>query len=155
MKFKSREFKGLWRELEKVYFNIEPVMQNVIQNNERFIVDMNAQQMYAGEKATGKPIKPPYAPATIRYKQKKGQPTNRVTLRDTGDFHFKHLKVIARYNDFVIDTSLSGNRPYGFLMQGPRSYGEDILGLQDKNMRKLYDQKLKKPIENLFKKLIK
>jgi hypothetical protein len=42
-----------------------------------------------GENALGVTIRSyqPYSPVTISIKQKKGQPTNRVTLRDTEAFH--------------------------------------------------------------------
>ena len=152
MGFKSKEMKHLWRKLEKVYFNIDPTIEKVVQTNERFIVKMNTEQMYKGELSTGQAIRPPYSPATIQYKKRKNQPSNRVTLRDTGNFHFSQLKVIARYKDFVIDTSLSGSRPYGFLMS---KYGEDILGLNDKNKKELVNKKLLKPIEKLFNTLKK
>ena len=154
MGFKSKEMKHLWRKLEKVYFNIDPTIEKTVQNNENFIIKMNTEQMYKGELSTGKEIRPSYAPATIAYKKRKGQPFDRVTLRDTGQF-YKKLKVIARYKDFVIDTSLSGARPYGFLMKGKRSYGEDILGLNDKNKKELVNKKLLKPLEKLFNTLKK
>ena len=154
MNFKSKEMRRLWSRLEKVYFNIEPTIQKTVQNNETYIVKKNAGQMFAGIRADNKPIKPDYAPATIAYKKRKRQPFNRVTLRDSGDFHFKHLKVIARRNDFVIDTSLSGTRPYGFLMK-PNRYGEQILGLTPKNLDELANKKVIPAIEKLFKKLKK
>ena len=154
MNFKSKEMKMLWSRLEKVYFNIEPTMQKTIQNNETYIVKKNAGQMFSGIRADNKPIKPSYAMATIEYKKKKQQPFNRVTLRDSGDFHFKHLKVFARRTDFVIDTSLTGSRPYGFLMSKNR-YGEEILGLTPDNLQDLAKTKVIPAIEKLFKKLKK
>ena len=154
----SKEMKAAIKRLEKVYFKIDEVIEKRIQANERFIINLNAAQMYRGEKADGTPIKPSYAPATIRYKQKVGQPYDRVTLRDSGDFQFKQLKVIATRNKFYIDTSLSANRPYNFLMEGTKKragYGEGILGLNEKNLEKLVKTKLLKPIEKLFKTLKK
>ena len=152
MGFKSKEMKHLWRKLEHVYFKIDPTIEKTVQANENFIIKMNTEQMHRGELSTGKEIRPSYAPATIQYKKRKGQPFDRVTLRDTGNFHFSQLKVIARYKDFVIDTSLSGSRPYGFLMS---KYGEDILGLNDKNKKELVNKKLLKPLEKLFNTLKK
>lgn len=49
--------------------------------------DQNAAQMYTGLDANGQYITPPYARTTIAYKQAKGQPWDRVTLRDTGAFY--------------------------------------------------------------------
>lgn len=69
--------------------NGEYIAQIII-DNEPFIVDMNAEvQLYEqGENALGMSIADyqPYRPLTIRIKEEKGQPTNRVTLRDEGEF---------------------------------------------------------------------
>lgn len=69
--------------------NGEYIAQIII-DNEPFIVDMNAEvQLYEqGENAHGMSIADyqPYRPLTIRIKEEKGQPTNRVTLRDEGEF---------------------------------------------------------------------
>ena len=154
----SKEMKKLIKMLEKVYFEIDEVIEKRVQANERYIINLNAAQMYRGEKADGTPILPSYAPSTILYKKKMGQPYNRVTLRDSGDFHFKELKVIAMHDKFHIDTSLSSQRPYDFLMKGTKkraAYGEGVLGLNDKNIEKLFKAKLKKPLEKLFKTLKK
>ena len=58
------------------------LIQNCITLNEKEIVSMNTN-------ALGVTIRSyqPYSPVTISIKQKKGQPTNRVTLRDTEAFH--------------------------------------------------------------------
>ena len=153
-KLRSKEMKSLWRKLERVYFGLDPLIEKKVQANERFIVKMNAAQMYAGKDRNGNDIQPAYKPYTIRMKRLKKQPTDRVTLRDKGNFHFKHLQVFAMYNSFAIDTSLGSQRPYGFLMSEKR-YGEDILGLNDKNMEIFFNKKLRKPIEKLFEKLKK
>lgn len=65
-------------------------IQRIITDNEAYIVDMNAEiQLYEeGVNRLGVSIMDyaPYRPLTIAIKEEKGQPTNRVTLRDTGDF---------------------------------------------------------------------
>lgn len=45
------------------------------------------EQHEAGERSDGSAIDPPYTPYTVRIKKQKGQPTDRVTLEDTGDYH--------------------------------------------------------------------
>lgn len=50
---------------------------------------LNAEQMYMGKRSDGQEITPAYAPSTIERKKRKGQPFDRVTLRDTGLFHSK------------------------------------------------------------------
>src|SRR6478735_7447523 len=65
-------------------------LQNIIQENEAFIIDLNAQnQLYEqGITSIGVNISDyaPYSDLTLQIKELKGQPTDRVTLRDEGDF---------------------------------------------------------------------
>lgn len=62
-----------------------------IERHEREIVALNTEKQLfqEGENAKGVTIRSyqPYSPVTISIKKKKGQPTNRVTLRDTEAFH--------------------------------------------------------------------
>lgn len=66
------------------------IISNIIYENEAYIVDMNAEeQLYEqGVNNLGVSIMDyrPYSEITIEIKKAKGQPTNRVTLRDEGDF---------------------------------------------------------------------
>ena len=63
----------------------------IIMDNEAYIVDLNAQQQLyeKGVNSLNVAISSysPYSNLTIEIKKAKGQPTNRVTLRDEGDFH--------------------------------------------------------------------
>lgn len=74
------------------------------------MIDAQRAQMFAGEDREdhpihriGKPADYIYAEMTIKQKQRKGQPTNRVTLRDTNDFH-RLIFVEVREETFVIDS---------------------------------------------------
>ena len=51
------------------------------------IADLNATQMFEGLRSDGSEILPSYTALTIQLKKEKGQPTDRVTLNDTGDFY--------------------------------------------------------------------
>lgn len=66
------------------------IIQNIIWDNEAYIVDLNAEEQLfeQGINRLGLEISDyaPYSPVTIAIKEAKGQPTNRVTLRDEGDF---------------------------------------------------------------------
>ncbi|WP_315823005.1 hypothetical protein [Paraflavitalea speifideaquila] len=70
---------------EKV--NLDLLIEETFDETAEQFADFNAEQMYAGELNDGKRIKPPYRPSTVSIKKKKGQPTDRVTLRDKGDYH--------------------------------------------------------------------
>lgn len=75
-----------------------------------------------------------YSPYTIQIKQQKGQPTDRVTLKDTGDF----------YNSF----SVLNQDTYIEIIANPIKNGKDIntewggyvIGLQPQNMIKIIDE---------------
>ena len=51
------------------------------------LVGWQQEQMFQGKKKTGGVIKPFYRPVTKRIKKAKGQPYDRVTLKDTGAFY--------------------------------------------------------------------
>jgi hypothetical protein len=59
----------------------------VIAENAVAVADLNRAQLNAGIRPDGSEIDPPYAPRTIVIKARKGQPFDRVTQKDTGDFH--------------------------------------------------------------------
>lgn len=107
------------------------MMQDIILDNEAYIVDMNAElQLYEqGVNRLGVAISDyaPYSPVTIAIKKAKGQPVNRVTLRDEGDFESsfyldvsdKHLEIKA--SDIKTEDLVA-------------KYGRQILGLTDENI---------------------
>ena len=76
-------------------------IQQIIWDNDAYIVDMNAEEQLfeQGINRLGVDIMDyaPYSPLTIAIKEEKGQPTNRVTLRDTGDLFQFYLSSIKSY----------------------------------------------------------
>lgn len=107
-------------------------IQNIILENEAFIVDLNAEvQLYErGENALGVSISDymPYQPLTIQIKREKGQPTNRVTLRDEGDFESSFF-IEADGEKFEIK---AGDWKTEGLI---KKYGRQILGLTTENLQ--------------------
>ena len=103
----------------------------------KFITDLNTKvQLFDyGENNEGvqlSAIGGTYAPSTIRIKARKGQPSNRVTLKDTGDF-YKTFDVQVKNNaNFTItaNTMKSGQ-------DLEDRWGDDIVGLQDENVIKV------------------
>lgn len=114
--------------------SIYDTIRLTVVDNEHIIADMNSQvQLYEqGIDRNGDKIAEyaPYRPLTIQIKLMKGQPTSRVTLRDTGDFHAS-FKVIANNISFFIDTS---DIKADMLI---KKYGEQILGLTEDNLNEL------------------
>jgi hypothetical protein len=106
-------------------------------------INLQKEQMFAGINEEGFPIQPPYAARTVAIKKKKGQPTDRVTLKDTGDF-YSDMFLDVRDNDFVIDSADSKTDEL------LKKYGEEIFGLTEKNQ----DQYVEENLEPVFQERI-
>lgn len=106
----------------------------IIEENDGYIIDMNTeQQLYEqGVNTYGVKIMDykPYQPLTIRIKKEKGQPIDRVTLRDTGDFQSSFYLEVGneqfeiKANDWKTDDLI-------------KKYGREILGLTDEHIAEL------------------
>ena len=110
------------------------MIQKIIQENEAAIIDMNAQEQLfeSGENSLGVSIASyaPYSPITIEIKKMKGQPTNRVTLRDEGDFESSFYLVIS---DKQFEIKASDWKTEELV----EKYGNSILGLTKENIASL------------------
>jgi hypothetical protein len=92
------------------------------------IVKMNTDRLYnLGEYPSGQPVRPDYTPLTIKIKKSKGQPTDRVTLKDTGDFHDSFYVKFER-DQFII---LASDVKAGKLVA---KYGFEIFGLSEEDL---------------------
>lgn len=106
----------------------------IIEEHDYEIIEMNTQdQLYEqGITATGVSIMDyaPYSEVTIEYKKAKGDPYDRVTLRDEGDF----------YRSFYLQID---NEKFTFNAEDwktrelLRQYGEEIMGLTQHNVEEL------------------
>lgn len=107
------------------------MIQKIIQEHEAEIIDMNAQEQLfeSGENSLGVSIASyaPYSPITIEIKKMKGQPTNRVTLRDEGDFESSFYLVIS---DKQFEIKASDWKTEELV----KKYGSSILGLTKENI---------------------
>lgn len=111
----------------------EMVLESV-KDNEAAILDLNIedQLFQQGIDSDGQAITPGYTPLTISIKRQKGQPTDRVTLRDEGDFH----------RSFQISY---GNDAFGIYATDQkaqkleRKYGKEIFGLTDQSLQEAID----------------
>jgi hypothetical protein len=112
--------------VEELQKAVNDSIQESINQNNKVILELQTQeQMYQGIDSKGIDIKPAYADSTIKIKRKKFQPTDRVTLFDTGAF-YNSLEVIAGNNDAVIRTIIS----YSVYLVDKYA---DILGLDEEN----------------------
>lgn len=125
--------------------------KDIVLDNEHIIADMNARvQLYEqGINSDGDKIADyaPYRPVTVQIKLMKGQPTNRVTLYDEGDFHAS-FRVIANDISFLIDATDYKTEK---LLD---KYGEQILGLTDDNLNELVWEYIYPELMNNLKTLL-
>lgn len=109
--------------------DIDEVLREVwqMEDVQEYIVHLNTvEQLYnKGEDAKGNSLGT-YSPKTIPIKKKKGQPYDRVTLRDTGRYYATHEVVNINLNGFSIDSN-----PIKGKTDLTEVYGEDIVGLSD------------------------
>lgn len=117
--------------LEAINDSMEDILRVEIEINESLIVQMNAEYQLFEQGVTRNGVSissyEPYKPRTIREKKRKGQPTNRVTLRDEGLFHAS-FKVITGPIGFEIAATDWKTEDL------VAKYGEQILGLTDDNL---------------------
>lgn len=92
----------LLRKIEKI--NVTEAAVDTLDAKAREIASQQRDQLFQGRTSKGTQIKPKYRPRTIQIKKKKGQPTDRVTLKDTGDFH-KAVFLDVRQDTLVLDSA--------------------------------------------------
>lgn len=107
--------------------NVEPFLMQTLKGREAEIEDLNLAQLEAGKDSTGKAIKPDYTPFTKAIKQAKGQPSDRVTLKDEGDFH-KSITYKVEQKALAYDAT----DPKTEALED--KYGEEILGLDEASL---------------------
>lgn len=87
--------------------SINPTIKETIDRNKPLLIDeqTNTQWYSKGQDAEGKALVPSYALSTTIIKKKKGQPTNRVTLRDTGDL-YNSIKIDTTTTEMIISANV-------------------------------------------------
>jgi len=97
------------------------------------VIYMQQQRLYeTGKDSTGESLGS-YSPFTVIIKQSKGQRTDHITLRDTGDF-YKSMTFHATETELVFDADAQKDDDNLF-----DDFGIDILGLTEKNKEKLIE----------------
>lgn len=137
----------LLRELRSFDSNAEEIAVHTARLFEAEILDMNTEdQLFSrGEDSKGASLGK-YAPLTISIKKGLGQPTNRVTLKDTGDFH---RSFFARFVGKYITIGATDSKAYKL----ETKYSKDIFGLSDNNVQELITM-LKPEMINEFRRII-
>lgn len=124
------------------------LLEDIIRDKEDVIVSAIADdQLYRrGITGTGEKIMSyaPYKPSTIKSKKKKGQPTTRVTLRDTGSFH-KSMFLVFEPDGFYVSSTDSKTQAL------VEKYGPEIFRLTDKNLTRIIRSHVRKELVKRIK----
>lgn len=95
------------------------------------IAELNRGQLFLGKRADGKEINPQYADLTIEIKQAKSQPTDRVTLNDTGAFWDS---ILVDVGSDTFDINATDEKTSKLI----KKYGKQILGLSAESKNEEY-----------------
>lgn len=115
------------------------LVKAVLSNEEEIIEAITQDQLY-NRGVDGDDVEimsyKPYAPSTIKKKIKKGQPYDRVTLRDTGKW-YKSLKLVYDVDGFIL---VSTDNKHKYLVE---RYGPKILKLDKANLNRVIKDKVR------------
>ena len=125
---------------------------NEIMSHEKEIIEAVVQnQLYErGINGTGVEIMSyePYRPRTIKNKHRKGQPYNRVTLKDTGEW-YNSLRLVYDVDGFFI-TSTDEKNTYL-----KKKYGPTILRLTNENLSMILNKYIRPNLKVKLEKYLK
>ena len=142
LEYRLRRFKDSLPELlEDIIMDKEDVIVSAIANGQLYRRGINGK----GEKIMDYM---PYTATTVKIKKRKGQPTTRVTLRDTGDFH-KSMFVVFDSDGFYI--TASDDKTQSLI----EKYGSEIFRLTDKNFNRIIRSHIRKELVKRLKQSIK
>lgn len=97
-----------------------------IKDNVDALAVRNRVNLFSGLDSNLRAIQPPYTPTTQRIKQRKGQPINRVTLRDTGDF-YRGIDAVFNTSSKEINITSSDDKTSDL----EDKYGDALIGVSD------------------------
>ena len=119
--------------------NFDLYVEDIIREKEQIIINFNREtQLYdKGITSKSKSILSykPYRRLTIQIKQDKGQPTDRVTLKDRGDF-YEGFYIEYFEEGFLINSTDEKTKKL------KAKYGEDIFGLTNENISNLLHKEI-------------
>ena len=142
-------------EIQDCFENIdigEVAKMSIMDTKEEFL-RLQKEQLWNGINSKGENITPPYTERTIEIKERKGQPSERVTLNDTGDYYEgMYLDIVD--NEIVVmnhdaegvvpnvEKSSSVDSTMPVSLQLLAKYGDDVLGLDEVSQQQYVDNAL-------------
>lgn len=129
--------------LERIKVDRDKIVLDTIQMFENYVIELNRKQLFSGVDGKGNEITPEYTDVTYDIKIKVGQPADRVTLKDTGDFY---ASIFIDYGTKYIYMDANDSKTDELVSK----YGGDILGLNEKSIDEL-KKKIKSTLFNQIK----
>ena len=121
----------------KATSNLEQIVEQICRKLEHVIIDMNTSQLRdKGIDSDSVALPLPYAPMTIAYKLAEGQPINKITLYDGGDFQDKFYVKYTSQQFSLWSTD-------GKTEKLVKEWGKNIFGLTDNNLSLLIQKDIK------------
>ena len=119
------------KQLKEIQRKMDETIISLVRTEEAHVLDLvKNEQLFQGFDSQGRRISPPYAPQTIKRKLRFGQPTDRVTLKDTGRFYFSFF-IEYDLTEFSIQAE---DEKTVYLVA---RYGPEILGLDQPRLDKV------------------
>lgn len=150
-KFYNASVRNIQNRLRKIKDDLPYFIDEAIYEiNDVIIRAISQDQLYRrGINGKGQKIMDyaPYKPSTIRIKKKKGQPTTRVTLKDTGSFYnLMYVVFMPGPNGGFYITSMD-NKTEELILK----YGPEIFRLTDENFTRIVRVHLKRKLLSKIK----
>lgn len=134
--------RGHIRAVKEFKNNIDEILKDELKSLSELIIRLNQDQLYDDGMYNDETYLPEYAKKTIEIKQAKGQPTDRTTLKDTGDF----------YKGFYVEKVNEGVKVWSKDEKTNDlvlSYSDDIFGLIPDHLQEVIDEIRPKLIDKL------
>lgn len=130
-------FKTLANNIQELSGKIPEFLMEIVKEHEYVILDMNTQEQLFEQGVNRLGVKlsdfAPYADYTLQFKAMKNQPTDRVTLHDTGRFAGSFYLVVNSHG-FEIEAGDAKTRDL------VAKYGSEIFGLTEENKKILISE---------------
>lgn len=132
--------RNLTNRLRKFDNVIKQELENAILSNKKFILNCIRDNLSEGFNGNNEFIADyrPYSRRTIRKKRERGQPTTRVTLRDTGKF-YESFDIRATPDGFIIYSRDNKGKQKSLI----KRYKPTILRLDNESLSRLLNERIR------------
>lgn len=126
--------------LDRILRNLDELPEQIftfvgesLEDNKEYVEDLIGLQHEAGITGTGARITPEYTPYTVAQKKAKGQPSDRVTLKDEGDYRDSITQEVERDRAVIFATDEKAEALSD-------KYGPEILDFTDESKKEIRGQ---------------